>query len=95
MYTKVECYKKKNLGFSIWIYLFGFSRCNGLIINHLKAATVSDRKVHKLAKKWQHVCIFLLCKKTMYQNFGKILDRSKNSVNYKSRPILDESGFHR
>ena len=53
---------------------------------------MSDRKVHKLAKKWQYVCIFLLCKKTMYQNFGKILDRSKNSVNYKSRPILDESG---
>ena len=23
--------KKKNLGFSIWIYVFGFSRCNGLI----------------------------------------------------------------
>ena len=23
---------KNNLGFSIWIYVFGFSRCNGLII---------------------------------------------------------------
>ena len=28
----------------------------------------------------------------MNQNFGKILDRSKNSVNYKSRPIIDKSG---
>ena len=24
---------KNNLGFSIWIYVFGFSRCNGLIKN--------------------------------------------------------------
>ena len=64
----------------------------GLGLNRLKAETVSDRKVHKLAKKWQYVCIFLLCKKTLFQNFGKVLDRSKNSVNYKSRPKLDESG---
>ena len=30
---KSNVIKKKNLGFSIWIYVFGFSRCNGLIIS--------------------------------------------------------------
>ena len=29
---KSNVIKKKNLGFSIWIYVFGFSRCNELII---------------------------------------------------------------
>ena len=28
---KSNVIKKKNLGFSIWIYVFGFSWCNGLI----------------------------------------------------------------
>ena len=30
---KSNVIKKKNLGFSIWIYVFGFSGCNGLIKN--------------------------------------------------------------
>ena len=32
---------KNNLGFSIWIYVFGFSQCNGLINNVLPATAVA------------------------------------------------------
>ena len=38
VYTKVECYQKKNLGFSIWVCVFGFNWCNGLIIYYTCSA---------------------------------------------------------
>ena len=49
---KSNVIKKKSLGFSIWIYVFGFSRCNGFIIYFSFSADA------KMNRKFNFVFIF-------------------------------------
>ena len=37
---KSNVIKKNNLGFSIWIYVFGFSQCNGLIKSYIETPKI-------------------------------------------------------